>query len=113
MARHMLVVLSNSVEGADEEFNRWYSEQHLADILRIPGYMSAERYRLSAVQFMDTHPYEYLALYQVETDDLAMTANTLETRPADELPVSDAIDKERTAAWWFTPLPRPSREADI
>ena len=35
MQRHSLLVLTTPFEGSDDEFNRWYDEQHLADVLDL------------------------------------------------------------------------------
>jgi len=46
MSRHVFAVLTNPVEGREAEFNAWY-DRHLHDILRLPGLVSAQRFRLS------------------------------------------------------------------
>lgn len=105
MARHVLCVLSNATEGADEEFNRWYDEQHLGDVLRVPGFRAAERFKLSETQLgAGDLPYRYLALYEVETDDLAAAARALTSRDPAEMPISDTLDRGRTVAWFYTPV---------
>src|SRR5690606_19186746 len=40
------VVLSNPVPGRDQEYNDWYSNRHLADVVAVPGFVSAQRFRL-------------------------------------------------------------------
>jgi hypothetical protein len=46
--------------------NRWYSEVHLPEILRIPGIQSASRYRS-----LEPDPaFGYLAAYDLRGDDL-------------------------------------------
>lgn len=44
------VVYSNPVEGREQEYNDWYSNQHLNDLLAIPGVISARRFKLSGTQ---------------------------------------------------------------
>jgi len=44
----------------EEEFNRWYNEEHLAEVLAMPGVLSAARYE--AVRSGPKH----LALYELE-----------------------------------------------
>lgn len=41
-----LIVLSNAVAGRDAEYNEWYEHTHLPDVLRNPGFVSAERFKL-------------------------------------------------------------------
>jgi hypothetical protein len=55
----------------EDEFNRWYDEVHLPDLLKVPGLAAAERYRLHerAPGFggdSDASRPTYLALYEFE-----------------------------------------------
>lgn len=47
----------------DEEFNAWYDTEHLADLLRLPGFLDAARY--VAVKGGP----KYLAAYELESAD--------------------------------------------
>jgi hypothetical protein len=57
-AAGILLVQNDVVEAADEEFNRWYQQEHLSDRLGVPGFNSARRYRA-----IDAHP-AYMAVYE-------------------------------------------------
>jgi hypothetical protein len=49
MGRYSLVVLSNPVSAAREQaYNDWYEHQHVPDVLRVPGFKSAQRLKLVA-----------------------------------------------------------------
>lgn len=106
MAKHMLVVLSNCVEGRDDEFNDWYTNQHLADVLKVEGFVAAQRFRLSDAQLEGEKPaYRYFAIYELESDDLERVAKALLAASFTEaMPVSETLDLERTDAWIFTPI---------
>jgi hypothetical protein len=104
MARHLLMAFSNALDGLEDEFNRWYNEVHLGDVLKVPGYTAAQRFELSSTQMMPNPPYKYLAVYEVETDDLEATSTQLQSMPPEELPVTEAWDYDRCATWWFTPI---------
>lgn len=59
----VLLALTNAVEGRDEEFNKWYNEVHLPDVLKIPGIIAAKRYKLSEEQRgSGSFPYRYMAV---------------------------------------------------
>ena len=77
MARHVLVALTNAADGRDDEFNDWYNNQHLGDVLQIPGFVSAQRFKLGAAQRMASPPYKYLTLYEIETDNIQETMSAL------------------------------------
>lgn len=105
MAKHMLVVLSNAVNGQDDTFNDWYTNTHLGDILKIPGYVGAQRLAASPVQLGSGDlPYKYLAIYEVEADDLAGAAKAMTSGAAGSMYISPALDRDRTVAWYYTPI---------
>ena len=41
MQKHIFIVYTNAVEGRDDEYNAWYDDQHLNDVLKIPGVVAA------------------------------------------------------------------------
>ena len=61
------VVITTPVPGKEDEFNHWYDHQHLADVLKVPGFVSAQRFKITGDN--PALPGRYLALYQMETDD--------------------------------------------
>lgn len=99
MARSTYVVLTNPVEGQDEAYNHWYDTQHLADVLGIPGIVSARRLR--ACNKRGVAGCHYLALYEVESDDPRATIAQL--RDAG-LEISDALDRSSVSAVLFEPI---------
>ncbi len=88
MARYKLVAFSNAIEGRDEDFEQWYDQQHMPDLLAIPGFVSAERFTC-----IGDAPHRYMAIYEIETDDLNALMEEIQKRGGTELmPISDAID---------------------
>lgn len=67
------LVFNGPAEGQEAEYNRWYNEEHAPDVVSIPGFVSAQRYKRAALQFRanagDSPPY--LVVYKIVTDDLA------------------------------------------
>ncbi len=104
MTKHTLVVLTNANEGADDAFNDWYTNTHIGDILALEGFTAAQRFKLSETQLAEGDlPYRYLALYEIETDDLAgARAALLEGAP--QMEISDAFDQAGAKAWLFSPI---------
>ena len=103
MAKHILLAFGNPLEGREEDFNHWYNEIHLKDILKLPGFVSAQRFQLSPAQAM-AHPYKYLAVYEIETEDQEVALNLLAPTSPQELPVTDAWDYDRCATWWYSSI---------
>lgn len=69
--KNLMLVLSNAVEGLEEEFNDWYSNTHLADGVKVPGFVGAQRYKLSDIQRRGAPPskWKYLTVWEIEADD--------------------------------------------
>jgi antibiotic biosynthesis monooxygenase (ABM) superfamily enzyme len=45
----------------DADFNAWYNEEHVADLLKLPGFLNAARYEASK------GGPRYLACYELES----------------------------------------------
>ncbi len=79
MERYRLSVYTRPVTGQEEEFHRWYSEVHLAEVLQVPGFVYVERWSLC-------HPAEpvtagnegFLATFTIITDDIEATLGSFE-----------------------------------
>ena len=70
MATNVQIVFSRFPDSVSEDdFNDWY-DAHLPEILSIPGFVSAQRYRLDPVVVDDDAAvsYRYMALYEIEGD---------------------------------------------
>jgi hypothetical protein len=99
MARYEVVVMSNPVEGQENEYNQWYDEQHLKDVLAVDGVVSAQRFKAT-----DLTPttYGYMAVYGVDTDDLPKMMGDLGSRAGTErMPMSPAYDSVNAAVYVY------------
>lgn len=107
MAKYTFVVLTNATAGKDAEFNRWYNEQHIPDVLNVPGFVCAQRFQLSDTQMPGNtnKGHKYLALYEIETDDLEGALKNLRSRTGTaDMIMSDAIDLTSADARIFAPV---------
>jgi hypothetical protein len=94
MEAYKMVVLTNPVPGREEEYNAWYDGRHLDDVLRCPGFVAAQRfdYATSPGSSTDAPSHKYLAIYDIESDDLAATFETfLKVTNTDAMPISPAL----------------------
>jgi hypothetical protein len=98
MAKYTFVVFSEPAAGREDEYNSWYDRQHLGDVLAVPGFVACQRFRLQPdAEAPADAPAKYLALYEIETDDLGATMAALGERagtPA--MPISEALSGVRT-----------------
>jgi hypothetical protein len=107
MARGVLLVISEPVSEAKEaEYNHWYDDVHLKEVLGLAGFTAARRFRVSQEQLVSQggyagvtskFPHKYVAVYEVEADDLATATRSLNEHGR-ELTTSDAMAYERTTA---------------
>jgi hypothetical protein len=98
MSRHYLLALTNAVRGQEAEFNRWYDEQHLTDVLEIPGVVGAQRLQVLDA-FRGPLSWNYLTLYELDTDDPAGLMQELGSRVGTELmPMTAAMDASTAGA---------------
>jgi hypothetical protein len=102
MARYVFVAHTNPVEGREDEYNDWYSNEHLTAMLQCPGVVSARRFALADAQVRAVaEPFKYLAIYEVETDDPQTFVDAVLSRAGTErLPTSTALAPGTSAVFW-------------
>ncbi len=114
MTKAILVVSSHpSAPDREDEYNDWYTDVHLQDIVDLPGFGVATRYQIVDVQANeDVEPLsrKYLAIYELDTDDVEAAAAALKTSVAEgEILVSEALDPENLTADFYVPIPGAKR----
>src|ERR1700758_5853342 len=75
----LLMVWSEVPAEHEVEFNRWYNEEHLAERLSVPGFLSAARYEavqggpkhlayyeLASVEVLESEAYKRLQAHPTE-----------------------------------------------
>ena len=104
--KHILLVLSNALEGGDDAFNTWYTGTHLPDVLKVHGFSAAQRFRISDTQMNDNAtPYKYLAIYEVDEEKLSAVKDALaSTAGTDAMYIDPALDTNATVAYFYTPI---------
>jgi Domain of unknown function (DUF4286) len=58
----ILVVMMEVDPAHEEDFNRWYDDEHLPERLEIPGYISARRFKLEEGEGV----LKYLCIWELE-----------------------------------------------
>ena len=87
MPKGIMVVQSRPVSAEREaEYNDWYDNTHIPEILAIPGFVSARRYKVPGPEPI------YLAIYDLEAEHLSVPVTDLGARSAvGRMTPSDAI----------------------
>lgn len=90
MTINKFIVFTNAMSGHEDEFNDWYNNQHLSDVLKVPGFVCAQRFKLA--QEDSDLPGRYLAIYEIESADPdAAVAELLQRAGTKAMPVSPAM----------------------
>lgn len=112
MPKSLMVVFSNPKGAGEEvEYNRWYTDKHLPDVVGVPGIVSATRYRLDKAVSMGEIPANssgYLAIYELEaetTDELnAINAAMAAAIEAGSVDISPSLDEAKLEVSFAVPI---------
>jgi hypothetical protein len=64
MATVLFVVKATIDKNQEDEFNRWYNEEHCPQVLRFNGAVSARRYKA----LVGEDKYQYMAVYEFKDE---------------------------------------------
>jgi hypothetical protein len=105
VSRHILLVQSDAADERHDEFNSWYDEEHLPAVLNVPGFVAARRFVASPGIHGETPPHRYVAIYEIETDDLPGALTALSTA-AQGMHIHAAFDRSAHETYAFTQVTR-------
>ena len=89
MPKFLLIALNGptSGEGDETEYNRWYDEVHVADLMEIDGAVSVRRFKIEAQARIDK---PYISVTEIEGESAAAIMKKLAAKAMD---FSDKIDR--------------------
>ncbi len=91
--KYYFVVFSNPVSSKEDTYLKWYEGQHIHDLLRIPGFVAAQFFKLSDAQLDGKQPHRYMMIWEIETDNLPAVFADVRARLEDGRTVfTDAFD---------------------
>jgi hypothetical protein len=77
VAKYVMIVQSDSKAGRDDEFNEWYNDRHIDEVLSLEGFVGARRYALADLDPPQEGAQRYICIYEIETDDIEATRKAL------------------------------------
>jgi hypothetical protein len=77
----MMVQAGPASPDLEDEFNRWYDQEHIPEMLAVAGFTAARRYRRFPATATEPSAPSYLTIYEVEADDLAAALAAMRARP--------------------------------
>lgn len=93
MAKHVFIAFTDAVDGQEDLYNAWYNDTHIPEILSVPSIISARRFRTRIVNVSGAPAWRYVALYEVETDNLGATLKALGEATSE---VISALDQSKS-----------------
>lgn len=95
MSDHVFYLVFSNPVSADrvDEFNRWYDEQHIPDVLSVPGMVSAQRltyHEMSAA--MGAPPARFGVIYEMDGDPEDVMGTIRERVASGQIVMSDVLD---------------------
>ena len=113
MPRHLLIVHGNARDDRDDELNAWYDGEHLPDVLAVPGFVRATRYVAQPSVHGELPEYKYLAIYEIEADNLDGALKALSSA-ARGMHISDTLEPGmQTFAYTQVSEPQKSNSAAL
>lgn len=100
------LVYSRPAEGREAEFDEWYNNVHLPEILAVPGIVSAQRFDLFDAEITAQMPrptHRYLAVYEMEGDVDATMKAIREGVESGAIHMSDSFDAMASLMSFWTP----------
>jgi hypothetical protein len=93
-----MIVMAKAAAGRTEELARWYDEQHIPDLLAVPGFVSGERHSVLPVkQPADTPQWDFMLVYEIAGDNpLAVLGAMAGLMGSESMPTSDALESSQT-----------------
>jgi hypothetical protein len=101
-------VFSNPVAGHEDEYNKWYNQQHAQDVVAVPGFVTAQRFvknDLPLYRLVDLQVPKYLIIYKIVTDNVesvfAEVSRRLQTK---ETVISPTFDSKTSVSYVYRPF---------
>ncbi|NKC00013.1 MAG: hypothetical protein GKR90_16140 [Pseudomonadales bacterium] len=99
MPTFQVLVLSEPREGKEDEFNEWYENTHLDEVIATTGWGRAQRFRLSETVGAEC-PLPYMAAYEAEAGSAQEVLDTLNST-RDGRQQSAALNKRTAGVWVY------------
>ena len=97
--KYKMVVFTDAVAGLEKEFNEWYQNTHLKDIVSLENFDAAQRYKFTMNITDGANLAPYLAIYDIETDDIQAAIKSMNDFAASgRMPLPQAMSKNIVGA---------------
>ena len=97
--KHLVLILTEPTAGNEDEFNDYYENLHLKEVLDTTDLQTAQRFRLTG-EAGEACPLPYLAVYETDADSAEDVIDNLNSTRA-QRQQSDALNKRTGRVWVF------------
>ena len=101
MAKFVMIVQSDPLDGQDDAYNAWYDGIHIPELLQVPGITGARR--LEATPIVIGEPgSKYITMYEIEADNPGTVMAEMGKRGADgRMSPSVGVDSSKAKIWVY------------
>ncbi len=107
MAQGQLVVFSNAVAGREDEFNAWYSDVHVPEVLKAaPQIKAARRFSLNTIAVPEgVKGWQFMTLYDIDAANVQSVMESMGAAMANgEFTMSDSGDLSSITMFYANPV---------
>ena len=103
--RFLYLVFSNPAEGREDDFNQWYDEVHIPEVLGLPGFVSAQRIaqQSGGAPSPVAPQQQYGVIYEIEGDPAEVMGALNAGMAEGKLQMTDAVDPRSVQMAVWTP----------
>ena len=110
----IFIVMTEAIEGREDEFNDWYTNIHCHDTMRIEGSVAVQRWKRSPYQLRYNAKYnrpvqQWLCIYEMNDTQANIDAHVKDCF-TDAMPITSAMKMELGEDFYYVPV-APGRSA--
>lgn len=110
----IFIVMTEAIEGREDEFNDWYTNIHCHDTMRIEGSVAVQRWKRSPYQLRYNAKYigpvqQWLCIYEMNDTQANIDAHVRDCF-TDAMPITSAMKMELGEDFYYVPV-APGRSA--
>lgn len=104
----LYLVFSNPVDDSrEQEFNDWYDNVHVREVVATPGMVSAQRYKLRETEMSrlagTPATHRYLVVYEMNEDPDVVMGRVRDAHASGAMNMHEALDIESVLMSFWTP----------
>lgn len=109
MSNCILIVYQNAGTGREAEYNDWYTNVHIRDVMKLDGAVAVRRFHAHTLQpridgKAETPQHRYLAIYEFSDLDAAIEGHFEHAR-TERMPISTAGEfADNPTAYFYAPV---------